>query len=192
MLRRVSFIHPVWTAKRRFAMRTSALVCVSLLLVSCSQAPTVPTAATGTTSPAVLTASASQSWLRSSLPVDNVVYCECLGEDVHWVGEFAFQFHEVTSGSGNYQYFWQALPITPKSAPFSAHGETSGKVFAAKSGSPVVETFHLGPGEVHTMVDKETYVAEDGSRLLVTYQIHVTTNANGELVVSKLVPWAIA
>jgi hypothetical protein len=132
------------------------------------------------------TASAAQSWERSSFFVDNVFFVDCLGENVRAFGEVPFQYHEVTSSSGNFSYHFQLRPFTPNSPPFLIQGQTTGKLFRAKHGIPGNESFHLGPGEVFTFVINETYVAEDGDRLVGKLNLHLTVNANGELTVSRL------
>ena len=59
------------------------------------------------------------------------------------------------------------------------------KVYLYKNGGPLNESFHLAAGEVHTYLDRETYVAENGDSLTATLPLHVTTNANGQLTVDK-------
>ena len=133
----------------------------------------------------VPTVSAAQSWERSSFLVDNVVFIDCLGENVRAFGEVLFQYHEVTTSSGNFSYHFQLRPATPNGPPFFIQGQTSGKLFRYKNGLPGNESFHLGPGEVFTFVIVEMYVAEDGDRLVGKVNIHTTVNANGELTVSR-------
>jgi hypothetical protein len=116
----------------------------------------------------------------------DVVFIDCLGENVRAFGEVPFQYHEVTSTSGNFSYHLQVRPATPNGPPFFIQGQTSGKLFRYKNGLPANESFHLGPGEVFTFVTVETYVAEDGDRLVGKHHSHVTVNANGELTVSWL------
>jgi len=134
---------------------------------------------------ALPTFSAAQDWVRSSFTVDNIFFVDCLGEDVRFFGEVPFQYHQVTSSSGNFSYHFQLRPQTPNIPPFFAQGQTSGKLYTYKNGGPSNESFHLGAGEVFTVVGNETYVAEDGDRLKGKARIHVTVNANGELIVSR-------
>jgi hypothetical protein len=134
----------------------------------------------------VPTVSAAQSWERSSFLVDNVLFIDCLGENVRAFGEVLFQYHEVTTSSGNFSYHFQLRPATPNGPAFFIQGQTSGKLFRYKNGLPANESFHLGPGEVFTFVTLETYVAEDGDRLVGSLRVHLTVNANGELTVSRL------
>jgi hypothetical protein len=136
----------------------------------------------------VPTVSAAQSWERSSFFVDQVLFIDCLGENVRAFGEVLFQYHEVTSSSGNFSYHLQFRPATPNTPPFFIQGQTSGKLFRYKNGLPANESFHLGPGEVYTFGTVETFVAEDGDRLVGKVNIHVTINANGELTVSRMEP----
>jgi hypothetical protein len=132
------------------------------------------------------TVSAAQTWERSSFFVDDVLFVDCLGENARVFGEVPFQYHEVTSSSGNFSYHFQLRPVTPNSPPFVVQGQTSGKLFRAKHGIPGNESFHLGPGEVFTFVINEAYIAEDGDRLVGKLNLHTTVNANGELTVSRL------
>ena len=131
------------------------------------------------------TASAAQSWERSSFFVDQVVFIDCLGENVRAFGEVQFQYHEVTTSAGNFSYHFQLRPATPNGPAFFIQGQTSGKLFRYKNGLPGNESFHLGPGEVSSFVTVETYVAEDGDRVVGKVRFHVTVNANGELTVSR-------
>jgi hypothetical protein len=131
------------------------------------------------------TASAAQNWERSSFFVDNVSFIDCLGENVRAFGEVQFQYHEVTTSSGNFSYHFQLRPATPNGPAFFIQGLTSGKLFRYKNGLPGNESFHLGPGEVFTFVIVETFVAEDGDRVIGKVNQHLTVNANGELTVSR-------
>jgi hypothetical protein len=128
---------------------------------------------------------ADQSWERSSFFTENRIFAECLGEVVRVFGVVEFQYHEVTSGAGNFHFNFQLRPVTPNTPQFFAQGLTSGKLFQYKNGLPINESFHLAAGEVHTIVGNEVYVAANGDRLLVTYRLHVTVNANGELTASR-------
>ena len=135
---------------------------------------------------AVPTLSAAQGWERSSFVVENVLFIDCLGENVRVFGEVVFQYHEVTSGAANYSYHFQLRPATPNAPPFFIQGQTSGKLFRYKNGLPANESFHLGPGEVSSFVTVETYVAEDGDRVVGKLHLHLTVNANGALTVTRV------
>jgi len=135
--------------------------------------------------PVAPTVRAAQHWERSSFFVDDVSFIDCLGENVRAFGEVLFQYHEVITSSGNFSYHFQIRPTTPNGTPFFIQGQTSGKLFQYKNGLPGNESFHLGPGEVATFVIVETYVAEDGDRVVGKVRFHVTANANGELTVSR-------
>jgi hypothetical protein len=130
--------------------------------------------------------SSAQSWERSSFFVDNVLFIDCLGENVRAFGEVLFQYHEVTASSGNFSYHFQLRPATPNAPPFFIQGQTSGKLFQLKNGLPGNESFHLGPGEVYSFGIVETYVAEDGDRVVGKLHLHLTVNANGDLTVSRM------
>jgi hypothetical protein len=149
-----------------------------------SQDP-VPTEARSVNVPIV---SATQTWERSSFVVDNVVFIDCLGENARAFGEVLFQYHEVTTSSGNFSYHFQLRPATPNGPPFFIQGLTSGKLFRYKNGGPGNESFHLGPSQVSSFVIVETYVAEDGDRVVGKVRFHVTVNAQGELTVSRTEP----
>jgi hypothetical protein len=136
----------------------------------------------------VPTFSAAQGWERSSFSVDDVLFIDCLGENVRAFGQVLFQYHEVTTSSGNFSYHFQLRPATPSSPPFFIQGLSSGKLFRYKFGLPGNESFHLGPGEVASFVIVEMYVAEDGDRVVGKVRFHVTVNANGELTVSRTEP----
>jgi hypothetical protein len=66
-------------------------------------------------------------------------------------------------------------------------GLSSGKLYQYSNGFPINESFHLAAGEVHSVQGRERYVAADGSKLLNTFVLHATVNANGVLTVSRLV-----
>lgn len=133
-------------------------------------------------------ASASQGWERSSFLVDDVAFIPCLGENVRVFGEVQFQYHEVTTSSENFSYHFQLRPATPNQPPFFIQVLSSGQLFRYKYGLPANESFHLGAGEVTSFVTVETYVAEDGDRVVGKVRFHVTVNANGELTVSRTEP----
>ena len=96
----------------------------------------------------------------------------------------------MTSASGNYTYNFQIRPATPNIPPF--YGETeSGKLYVYKNGGPIHESFHSGPNESGTFIDKETLVAENGDRLLAEFGYHYTINANGDLTVDRVTPFAV-
>jgi hypothetical protein len=129
---------------------------------------------------------ASQTWVRSSFFINSTLTVPCLGEDVHVFGEAPFESHEVTSGSGVYNFHLLFPPLTPNTPQFYAQGVTSGKLFQYKNGGPVTQTVHLAAGEVQLTHDKETFVAVDGSKLFFEFISHVTLNANGVVTVSRL------
>ena len=156
----------------------------TFLVGSCQE--TVPTEERSVN--VVPSASATQSWERASFFVDQVVFIDCLGENVRAFGEVQFQYHEVTTSAGNFSYHFQLRPATPNVPAFFIQGQTSGKLFRYKNGLPGNESFHLGPGEVSSFVTVETYVAEDGDRVVGKVRFHVTINANGELTVSRMEP----
>lgn len=161
----------------------------AVLVVGCdSNTPTEqPTDVIG--SPAF---SANQEWIRGELDPDNTIYVDCLGENVRFYGEapFPYQWHRVTSASGVFNYHFQIRPATPNLPDF--YGETaSGKLYIYKYGGPINESFHSGPNESGTVIDKETYVAENKDRLLAEFGYHYTINANGDLTVDRVTPFNV-
>jgi hypothetical protein len=166
---------------------------LTLLLAGCAGEPSAPTRETASevdpTSAGALRA--ESAWERSSFTVDGVQPCACLGEDVRFFGEVSFQYHEVTSGSGNFQFKWQAAPVTPNGPQFYVQGQTSGKLFQYRNGAPLNQSVHVGPGEVESFIDYEIYVAEDGTKLYVIFSVHTTVNAKGELIVERIDPFSV-
>ena len=161
-------------------MRKLALAFIPCLVIACDREPAAPTAVAA---PAFQAAS---DWTRGSFVFDFPgIFVACRGETMHFYGEVLYQMHQVTSASGVYNYFFQLSPQTPNNPPYYAVGEISGKVYLYKNGGPLNESFHLAVGEVHTYLDRETYVAENGDRLNVAITFHVTTNANGQLTAEK-------
>jgi len=149
-------------------------------LVACERQPIAP-------DQALLPAfQATSNWTRASFFFDFPgLFVACRGENMHFYGEVPYQWHEVGTASGGYNFFFQLSPATPVSPPYYGVGETSGKVYLYKHGGPGNESFHLAAGEVHTYLDREVYVAENGDRLTVDRTFHTTTNANGQLTVNK-------
>jgi len=161
-------------------MRPLSLTLLPLLLAACEQPPVAPDQAPGPSF------QAASEWTRASFSYDFPgVFVACRGETMHFYGEVPYKMHEVTTASGGYNYFFQLSPATPASPPYYGVGETSGKVYLYKNGGPLNESFHLAAGEVHTYLDRETYVAENGDRLSVDRTFHITTNANGQLTVDR-------
>ncbi len=130
-------------------------------------------------------------WVYATYLQDIVQPCPCLGEDVWFHGEFAYRYREMVTPSGQYLYRWQTVPTTPFAAPFVLEGLTSGTVFDYRNGGPVFEFILDGPADVHVVRDQEAYVAEDGRRLIASFDLQMTTNPDGELVVSWMNPFAI-
>ncbi len=125
-------------------------------------------------------------WERDSFQVDNPgLFIPCLGEEVRFFGEVPYKRHTVTSASGNTSYHFQLTPVTPNQPPFTGVGNVSGTVWHYQNGLPINESFHLGPGEVLNVQVRESYYTDNGDRLTSNIRIHFTTNAGGELVVSR-------
>ncbi len=165
-----------------------ALVGTILLILSCSKAPTAPGNSAVTQIPGTQTSKASPTWSSGSTTVAQSIPCECLGEDVLLQGTYAFQYHFVESASGTFHMLWQPTP----DASLRAETAQSHKIFTSIA-APVVQTVNLGFGiQEVTTVDREIYAADDGSKLLVTYQLHSTTDGSGHLIVKKLEPWSVA
>lgn len=161
-------------------MRVTAMMLL-VALAACDRQPTGPDR---TVAPAF---SATTNWTRSSITYDFPgIWVGCRGETMHFFGEVFYQMHEVTTASGGYQYFFQLTPATPDDPPYYAVGEQSGAVFVYRNGGPFNESFHLGPGETHTVIDDEVYLGDNHERLTVTRRSHLTVNANGELVVDRM------
>ena len=161
-------------------MRKLALALIPSLVLACDRGPAAPAAVSA---PAF---AASSDWTRSSFFFDFPgVLVPCRRETMHFYGEVPYTSHQVSSASGVYNYHFQLSPQTPNNPPYYAVGETSGKVYLYKNGGPLNESFHLAAGEVHTYLDRETYVAENGDRLVTDLTFHVTTNANGQLTADK-------
>lgn len=161
-------------------MRLPSLSLLPLLLVACERQPAAP-------DPALRPSfQATSDWTRASFFFDFPgVFVACRGETMHFFGEVPYQRHDVTSASGASSYFFQLSPETPNNPPYVAVGESSGKVYTYKNGGPGNESFHLAAGEVHTYLDRETYVAENGDKVIADRTFHITTNANGQLTVNK-------
>jgi hypothetical protein len=133
-------------------------------------------------------ASDNSTWIRSSMLTDVTYFVPCLGENLHLYGPTFFQYHEVTSNSGNTEWHVHLLAQTPNLPPFTATGQSTGRVFTYNYGHPINTIFHLGPGQVVTALDKETYTGSDGTILSFTYHLHITVNANGVVTVEREVP----
>jgi hypothetical protein len=131
---------------------------------------------------------AQQDWVRSSFNVDQVVFVSCLGENVRFFGTVPFQYHTVLTPSGTFDTKFQLRPgaVSP---PFFGQGLTSGTLYKFRGG-PYNETFHSAAGEVFRFKTKESYIAENGDRLEGDAFLHVTTNANGEVTVQRIEPFA--
>jgi hypothetical protein len=175
-------------------MRPLLLAPLALILfAACGEESTAPTSTTASAldGPAASAVRANQYWERSSFTVDGVRPAACLGEDVRFFGEVPYQYHEVTSSSGNLQFIFFIRPYTPQSPRYYAQGVTSGTLYEYRKGGPIPQIVHVGPGAVQTMIDKEWYTAEDGSRIYVTVWLHMTVNANGDLVVFRAEPFSV-
>lgn len=174
---------PKYSSTPRFVQLLSLIIGV-FVMGSCKDQP--PTAPLRAPSSASFSSGANQSWVRSSFFIDNTTFVPCLGEQVRVFGEVPFQYHEVTSSSGGFNFHLQLRPLTPKTPQFYIQVISSGKLYSYSNGLPINESFHLAAGEVHSLHDKERFIAEDGSKLFFTFILHTTVNANGVLTVSRV------
>lgn len=131
---------------------------------------------------------ASSSWTHGSLLLDFTFgdVNSCVGEELRGVGEVPYRMHEVLTDNGQYSYFFQLRPVTPWGPQYSLTGVSTGRVWWYQHGLPSNESFHLGRGGVHHFKAHETYESEDGERLFFERTWHLTVNANGQLVVSRI------
>ena len=148
-------------------------------------------------SPTLLVTSAGldaavQDWERRTIFNDHTFFVPCLNENVRIYGYVSYQFHEVASPSGGYNFKIQYLPQNPGDPPFVAEGQTSGKVFYYNNGRPVNVSFHSAAGENQTVVVNEEYVAADKSKLIGDATFHYTVNANGDLTDLRDVAYSIS
>jgi hypothetical protein len=165
--------------------RIATCLIVAVLVVGCDA--NAPTEQSGDVigSPAF---SASQDWIRAQFWNDQTFYVDCLGEDVRFYGWVPYQWHIVTSASGVYNFHLMIRPVTPNRP--GIYGETaSGKLYIFKYGGVFTYSFHSGPNESYTWLDKETYVAENGDRLSMEVGYLYTINANGDLTVERWTPY---
>jgi len=163
-------------------MRRIALTLAPLLLLGCE-----PEAVAPDPGPAPDLA-ATSTWTRDALLIDFVntnAVNSCVGEAFRAYGWVPYQMHEVTNEAGAYSYFYQFLPVTPWGEQFSFTGMTSGTVWWYQNGHPYNESFHVGPAEIYRLKWHEMYESEAGSRLYSDGWLHLTTAANGELVVDR-------
>ncbi len=173
---------PKYSSAPRFVQLLSLVIGV-LAMAGCKDQP--PTAPLRAPSNASFASGAIQGWTRSSFFLDGTVSVPCLGEDVRIFGEALFQYHEVLSSSGGFNFHFQYRPVTPNGPQFYLQGISSGKLYQYSNGFPINESFHLAAGEVHSIQGRERYIAADGSKLFNTFILHTTVNANGVLTVSK-------
>ena len=134
---------------------------------------------------------AEQNRVRGTFFNSHTFYVDCLGEDVRFFGDVEYTSHEVTTGSENYEVHFHYGPFTPNNTPFVAEGQSSGTIFSLRYGVNVKAMVRSGPGEGQAVVEKEVYIAADGRQLFLTYVLHLTVNANGELTVFNEEPLSI-
>jgi hypothetical protein len=165
-------------------MRTLRFALLPLLLVACEQQPAAPEV------DAVPSFSATTTWTDATLFIDFINtngVNTCVGENWHAYGVVPYRMHEVSNAAGGYSYHAQLLPVTPRGGPrLSLTGLISGTVWWLKNGQSNNESFHLGKGQVYRYKFHETYQSDDGSRLFNDGWMHLTVNANGELVVARI------
>ena len=129
---------------------------------------------------------ANTHWERGSFYVDNFgFFIPCLDETVLFSGNVLYKRHTVTTPSGNTSYKYQLLPQTPNIEPFIGIGELSGDVYYYQNGHPFNESFHLAAGETLSVHVRELYESDEGVRFEGIVTLHVTVNANGDLVVDR-------
>jgi hypothetical protein len=161
------------------ALSFTSLTSVALLaaVVSCDSTPAEPPGVEAAATTPLF--KADQAWVTGSFFADNVLYVECLGENVRFYGEVPYRWHRVFKPSGGYSDFFALAPSTPQQ-PFLAEGLSSGIVWEAR-GSIDPEMYRAGPGEVVHISYRETYVSSSGPTFHVKGGTHVTINANGDV-----------
>lgn len=163
------------------ALSLTTLAALAFVAVSCDSTPVEPPGVEADASAPLFMA--NQGWVYGSFDVDNVVYVECVGENIRFFGEVPYKWHRVFKPSGGYSSFFVLAPSTPQT-PFLAEGMSSGIVWEAR-GSVDPEMYRTGPGEVYHFSIRETYISSDGPTLHANGGTHVTINANGEVTVSQ-------
>lgn len=130
---------------------------------------------------------AGTEWEQGSFYVDSPgVFVPCLGETVHFFGEVVYKRHAVTTPSGGTSYKYQEVALNSNQPPYFAVVESTGKVYRWQNGHPLNVSFHQATGETLSVHVRGSYVADDGDKLIGTFHMHLTTNANGELVVNRV------
>ena len=130
---------------------------------------------------------ADTQWERGSFFVDVPgILVPCLGETVNIFGEIPYTRHAVTTPSGGTSYKYQEVPLNRNQPPFYLVVESTGKVYRYQNGLPFNLSFHQAAGETFSLHIRASYVADDGDKLIGTFHLHLTTNANGELVVNRV------
>ena len=163
-------------------MRRLALTLVSLLLLACNREAVAPATVSAPRF------AATSDWTRSSFFFEITVPVPCRGTLVRFHGEIPFMWHQVTTASGVYNYHYQIPPQTPFGPPYVGEEQGTGIVFLYKNGHPINESFHLAAGEIYQLNDRELYIAPNGDKLVAIFARHLTVNANGELVVDRMIP----
>jgi hypothetical protein len=163
------------------ALSLTSLAALAIAVVSCDSTPVEPLGVVDSAATPLF--GANQVWVDDSFFADNLVYVECLGENIRFYGEVPYRWHRVFNSSGGYNDLFRLAPSTPQQ-PFLAEGMSSGVVWEAR-GSTDPGTYHAGPGEVIHASYNETYISPDGPTMKVYGGNHVTINANGEVTASR-------
>ena len=159
------------------ALSLASLAALAFVVASCDSTPVEPPGVEADAASPLF--KAEQGWVTGSFFADNLLYVECLGENVRFYGEVPYRWHQVFKPSGGYSGFFALAPSTPQQ-PFLAEGMSSGIVWQAR-GSIDPEMYRVNAGEVSHIVYRETYISRDGPTFHVNGGTHVTINANGEL-----------
>lgn len=116
------------------------------------------------------------------------IYNECTGETIVFNGVFNVTFNFVTDGNGSWHYIFHAnLQNT------SGVGDKGGEYRAVGLGDrQFVHNCHCGKGSTETIVIRQSLISKGSdSNAFLRGFVHVTVNANGEVVSATFEPESI-
>jgi hypothetical protein len=164
----------------RTTLHTASLLAAGLL-AACSEPVTAPPSADLALDAAPAASAASMTTGSGVFTYDGIAWVGCINEEAHSVVSAPYTYHLVQTANGDEVYIeqWDKTAITG-----SLTGLSSGHYWTRVDNvSPMV--IRSAGGGMMQYTFKGTFVSETGPTLEWTEVYHISSNANGRLVVDK-------
>jgi hypothetical protein len=117
---------------------------------------------------------------QTSVVVDDTVFSDCAGEDIHFTGEYHVEIHTVTDGKGGLHG-----QVTANDHNLTGVGMTSGTKY--RRVGTTVDRFNVSgpPPLVETFTNSFNLIGQGSKNNTILIEtFHVTVSANGDVTAS--------